>query len=526
MTEKSLKPLAPLILLLVMAPVWGAEPRQPNVLILMCDQLNAAVLGCYGGPVPTPNIDRLAREGVRFDNAVCPTPFCSPSRASLITGLYPHKHGIVLNVNRRDYPAYDSPPTQEGVKAADITTEKLLHAAGYATHHYGKWHLMDEDLPYYRDMYGEHHEHARELAAVFTAVRQRDAGTWMDWYGWALPTEQSAAFRRAVASVRDRWQKEKFAEFVTKMGRLQLPLAQHFDVRVADKTVERIAALRDRPFMITCSFNAPHDPNVVPSPYYEMFDPARITLPANRGVIEERFRNDWGRRIVADLGEPGLREFLRVYYAMVKLVDDQVGRILKALEASGQLGRTIIVFTADHGDMAGGHGMVWKSTGAFYDEIVRVPLLVRYPSAFKPQGSELAVDLTDLMPTLLELTGQPVPPGAQGQSLVPFLTGRQDASQARRYSFCERVGGNRQNSRKLDARANGSFMVRGQGWKYIRYADGTEYLYHLAADPGETINLASHPAQQQRKQEMIEALDGWQQRTGWPGSVRRKKPAE
>lgn len=513
--------LALLIFSLALPCTWGAAPRHPNVLILMCDQLNAAALGCYGGPVPTPNIDRLAREGVRFDHAVCPTPFCSPSRASLITGLYPHKHGIVLNVNRRDYPAYDSPPTQEGIKASDITTEKLLHAAGYATHHYGKWHLMDETLPYYPDMYGEHHEYARELAPGFADVRKRDRTAWMDWYGWALPTEQSAGFRQAVAALGDRWQKQKFAEFVTKLGRLQLPLTQNFDVRVADKTVERIVALRDRSFMITCSFNAPHDPNVVPSPYYEMFDPTRIKLPANLGVIEDRFRNDWGRRIVVDLGEPGLREFLRVYYAMIKLVDDQVGRILRALEASGQLDRTVIIFTADHGDMAGGHGMVWKSTGSFYDEIVRVPLLIRYPGILKPQRCELAVDLTDIMPTLLELTGQPIPSGAQGQSLVSYLTGRKGAPQARRYSFCERVGGNRENTRKLDARTKGSFMVRGQGWKFIRYADGTEYLYHLAADPGETANLAGAPAQQSRQQEMIAALQDWQQRTGWPGSPSR-----
>jgi arylsulfatase A-like enzyme len=486
---------------------------RPNVLVIMCDQLNANVLSCYGGDVPTLNIDRLAREGVRLNNAVCTTPFCSPSRASLVTGQYPHTHGIVYNVNRRDYPTYDSPPKQEGIKASDITTEKLLHAAGYSTHQYGKWHLTDDDLPCYNDVYGEHHEYAREMATTFADVRKRDADTWMNWYDWALPTERSVPFLKAVESVKDRWPKDKLAEFVTKMGRLQLPLSQNFDVRVADKTIERITALRDRPFMITCSFNAPHDPNVVPSPYYEMFDPAKIKLPANRNVIESRFAKDWGRQVVADLGEPGLREFLRIYYASIKLVDDQVGRVLKALESSGQLDRTIIVFTADHGDMAGGHGMVWKSTGAFYDEIVRIPLLVRYPRAFKPQRCDLAADLTDIMPTLLELTGQPIPPSVEGQSFVPYLTGRRDPSQARRYSFCERIIGNKENTRKLSPSPKGSFAVRGQGWKYIRYVDGTEFLYHLAADPGETVNEASNPAHQSRKQEMIAALKAWQHQT-------------
>jgi len=505
------------VLVALLCALYGqSDAEQPNVLVILCDQLNAGVLSCYGGAVPTPHMDRLAREGVRFENATCTTPFCSPSRASLITGQYPHTHGIVINVNRRDYPAYQSPPTQEGIKASDVTTEKLLHAAGYSTHHYGKWHLRDDDLPYYTDMFGEHHEYASEMAAVFAEVRKRDPATWMNWYGWALPVEQSAPFLKALEPVKERWQKQRHAEFIVKMGRLQLPLSQNFDVRVADKTIERIAAVRDRPFMITCSFNAPHDPNVVPSPYYEMFDPAKITLPANRNMLESRFVRDWGRRIVAELGEPGLREFLRIYYAMVKLVDDQVGRILRALESSGQLDRTIIVFTADHGDMVGGHGMVWKSTTAFYDEIVRIPMLIRYPPVFKPQRYNLAADLTDIMPTLLELTGQRIPDDAQGESLVPYLTGRRDTSEARRYSFCERITPNPENTRKLGPNAKGSFMVRGRGWKYIRYADGAEYLYNLATDPGETVNEANNPAHQSHKQQMIEALHTWLRQTRWP----------
>jgi arylsulfatase A-like enzyme len=167
----------------------------------MCDQLNANVLGCYGGPVPTPNIDRLAREGVCFTDAVCPTPFCSPSRASMILGLYPHTHGIVHNVNGRDYPAIPAPQTEEGIRADDVTTEKLLHAAGYDAHHYGKWHLMDEDLPYYGDMYGEHHEYAERMQARFAEVRRRPRETWLDWYNWALPVEQSAPYRAAIEAL-------------------------------------------------------------------------------------------------------------------------------------------------------------------------------------------------------------------------------------------------------------------------------------------------------------------------------------
>lgn len=495
---------------------WGASARPPDILILMCDQLNARVLGCYGGPVPTPNIDRIAREGVLFRNASCPLPVCSPSRATIVTGLYPHSHGITYNVMRRDYPMVAAPPTQEGIKIADVTTEGILRGAGYATHFYGKWHLLDDDLPYYPDMFTEHDAYAREMASDFEAVRKRDRESWMDWYRWALPVTVDERYRGAVTRAEAVWPKKgDYLDFIRKIGRLELPPAKNFDVRVADRAIERIRSMGDRPFMITCSFNAPHDPNVAPSPYYEMFDPATIALPSNRDMREARHEKSWSRQIVAGFGDAGLREFLRVYYALVKMIDDQVGRVLAALEEAGRIDNTVIVFTADHGDMAGGHGMVWKSNGSFYDEIVLVPLLMRYPARFRPQECVIEAGHVDLMPTLLELAGQPCPATAQGQSLVPFLTGARPASEARPFAFCERAPPVPGNTRKRGARPGASFMVRGQGWKYIRYAEGGEVLYDLQRDPGETVNRANDAACAERKRIMADAMEAWHRRTGW-----------
>ncbi|MFH1918396.1 MAG: sulfatase-like hydrolase/transferase [Planctomycetota bacterium] len=488
-----------------------ADPTPPNVLFIMCDQLTASVLSCHGGPVDTPHIDRIAAEGVKFHQATCPTPFCSPTRASIITGMYPHAHGIVTNCVHVPGPGH-----QEGITGDDVTTEKLLSAAGYATHHYGKWHLLGEPLPYYPDMFAPGFEYTREMEQTFQKVRAGDRADWMQWYNWALPVEVAPEFQKAVDNLGGRWSDKHYAEFITKMGRLELPLAENFDVRTADLVVERIKACKGSPFMITCSFNAPHDPNVVPSPYYEAFSPEEIELPANREFREERFAGQWSREIIAGLGEPGLREFLRVYYGMVKMIDDQVGRILNALDEQGRTDETVIVFTADHGDMAAGHGMVWKSTNAFYDEIARVPLLIRYPRRFKPQESHLAADLVDLMPTLLELTGQPIPEQAQGQSLAPYLTGERDPAQARPFSFSERVARNRKGLREVGPSAGGSFMIRGQGWKYIRYPKGQEYLYHLADDPGETRNLIADPTRRPRRNELAAEMDAWLKRTGWP----------
>jgi arylsulfatase A-like enzyme len=364
-------------------------------------------------------------------------------------------------------------------------------------------------------MYTEHDAYAKEMAAVFSGVRQRDPSEWMNWYDWILPVDISPAFRNAVEDASQRWKGRPYVGFVAKMGRLKLPLASNFDVRVADKTIERIRSIHKRSFMITCSFNAPHDPNVVPSPYYEMFDPSSIKLPDNLEYRESRFENSWSRQMVAGFGEDGLREFLRVYYASVKMIDDQIGRIIQALEETEQLDNTLVVFTADHGDMAGGHGMAWKSNGSFYDEVVQVPLIMRYPEKFRRQRCHLAVDLTDLMPTLLAVTGHAIPEQVQGQNLVPFVTGQRDAATARSYSFAERVGAAPGHVRQLPKSTSGSFMVRGQGWKYIRFANAEEYLYHLAEDPGETRNVAQEPDVQDIKKKMTLALESWQIRTGW-----------
>ena len=495
-----------------------ASAKPPNVLLIMCDQLTASTLGCYGGPVPTPHIDRLAREGVLFTQATCPTPFCSPTRASMITGRYPHAHGIVVNC-RQGKPQATSP----GVTTADQTTERRLNELGYETHHYGKWHLFGDRLPYYTDTYNVDEEYLQEMSAVFERVRQTPREDWMEWYVWALPVTLSPAVREPGRKLAEQWKSRSFADFVLKMGRLDLPPGQCFDVRVADLTERRLRDLggRGRPFMVTCSFNGPHDPNVVPSPYYEAFDPAKIELPANRNVRESRFEKDWSRQIITGLGEPGLREFLRIYYGTIQLLDDQVGRVLAALEATGQADNTIVAFTADHGDMAGGHGMVWKSTEAFYDETVRVPLIIRAPGRLKPGRSELVTDLTDLSPTLLELCGQPPLARTQGQSLVPFVTGAGDPAKARRYAFSERIKAHAPDTRELGPGSTGTFMIRGQGWKYIRYpgpkAQQNEFLYHLAEDPGETRNLAANPAAAEKRRELSRELDAWLTRTDWPG---------
>jgi arylsulfatase A-like enzyme len=487
------------------------RPPRPNVLVIISDQLNAAVTSAYGGPLSTPNLQRLARRGMVFRNATCPTPFCSPSRASLITGLYPHKHGIVYNCARADYPAIQSKTADEGITTADTTTDKILNAAGYNTHQYGKWHLSGDSLPYYPDQYGECREYAQEMSHVFDEVRRRPREHWMDWYGWALPVTVDAAYRRTW-SPDDPIGQGRFSDFITKMGRLEFPRTDTFDVRVADRTVKRLESLDNRPFSITCSLMWPHDPNVVPAEYYARTDPAKIELPANRGLREARFEDDISRRMVGRSTETRLREFLRIYYGTVYLVDDQVGRVLDALEQTGRAGNTIVIFTADHGDMAGGHGMAWKSTQAFYDEIARIPMIVSWPGHIQPGTTDAAASLVDIAPTILELTGHSVPAGMQGSSLAPLLWGRGSASKFV-YGFSERVRANARRTRTVARDTKAERMIRGDGWKYVHYSDGGEYLYDLTKDPGETRNLAEERSQQTRKRDLAQQMQAWLDRT-------------
>jgi arylsulfatase A-like enzyme len=411
----------------------------------------------------------------------------------------------------RGYVASASQPTEAGIKRTDTTLGRIFADAGYDTHHYGKWHLEDDHLPYYDDQFTEHREYAQAASETFRAVRERDRSGWMDWYGWALPVETTATLDAAVAAADDPRFAAGDAEFLSKMGRLELDPEEVFDVQVAERSCERLVD-HESPFFVTCSFNYPHDPNVVPDPYYGRYD------PSDR---EDRFDDEWSRRVVSALGEAGLREFLRCYYAAVELVDEQVGRLLDTLESRDRLENTVVTFLADHGDMAGEHGMAWKSTDAFYDGVARVPLLVRLPGEDGPDTVDVPCDLTDALPTLVEAAGLSVPEGVHGESLLGHLRGERDPSAARRYAFSERVSGDPLDTRTVPEDAEGSFIVRGPRWKYVRYPDGDEYLYDVAADPGETTNRldAGGPEATRARDRLREALADWLDHTDYLGAV-------
>ena len=489
--------------------------KQPNVLTITCDELTAGVLSCYGGPVVAPNIDRLAREGAVLTNSICPLPICGPTRVSMFNGLYPHAHGTLNNTSKIVFGPDDQ------------ALPKLLHDDGYDCHYYGLGRgKFADDLPYYPDMVRDNPPFSAQLAGLFTRLWEHTQGVRFWQQGQAsqtgeenpLPITVAPALRQAREDLGDKWKNEMYGHLLVNMGRLEIPLAKNHDVVVTEKIIEGIDAAGEQPFMLNCNWLCPHDPHCIPSPYYEMYDPQDIALPDNYDSLEGRFERDWARRVVTDLGEPAAREFLRIYYGAVRLVDDQLGRILDALDAKGLAEDTIILFNADHGDMAGGHGMVTKITRAFYDELVRVPLIVRYPRGIQPQRLDIAAGHIDIMPTLLEMAGMNVPGNLHGRSLAPYLTGRADSAEAQKYCFCEWVewaSEIRDGKTRDFADTPRTFMVRGDGWKYCTYADGEQFLYDLNADPGETCNLAGLAEHADRVSELHSRIENWLAQTGY-----------
>lgn len=493
----------------------SGEPQQPNIIFIQCDQLNKMALGCYGGPVPTPNIDRLASEGVLFSNAICSTPVSTPSRGSIVTALYPHGNGIVSNVN----------DMHNGINEDDITTDKILNANGYNTHHYGKWHLesngktREMNLSYFPDPYTFEVQYRDEYRNGFICEREKDNGEWMNFYGFPFPVELSETFKKMQPELKVKWAHRPCADFAMKMGRLRAPGYKWHDEICTEKTLEKIEKYRnsDKPFAITCSFIWPHDPNFVHDPYYSSLSADSMELSAVR-ELEKVFCKDWSHQMMVQFKDEGTKEFLRIYLAAVRFIDDQVGRIYKKLEDSGKLDNTVIVFTADHGDMMTAHEMIWKSTSSFYKEIVDIPLIISCPSRFKGNRiSDAQVNVVDFMPTFLALAGIGCPEDRHGKSLLPILDGTITDEDFRKYNFTERVKAT-DKDRLITKENKGSFMAQTSEWKYIVYENGKEFLYNRKSDPSEIADLACSPQYINVRKEFHSAIKSWLNDTKWKGA--------
>jgi len=455
-----------------------------NVLFLMTDEQHHRSLSITGNPyIQTPHMDRIAREGVLFENATCVTPYCSPSRASILTGVYPHTHGILVNVGARQQDPHGAAAGtgKEPPLKADAfpNTEMMLYKRGYATAHRGKWHLGDKgDFPCY-ESYG---------------YALKNDGEYKNLLGERLPAAQFADDKdpgqylgrpvKKVPAIQQGWQKFKDSgvgvSYIATIGRSVIPPQLLPETFITDEVVGLIEKNADRNFMITASWSPPHDLWVIPDPYYSMVDRKKIEL---RGTTDLPPWDQKGpsKRLGDIMGPDGVREYTAIYHGMVKYIDDQLGRILKKLDDLGLAESTLVIFTTDHGDMAGAHGCIGKSVPGFYDDLVRIPLAMRLPGRIKP-GTVVKqpVSHIDYMPTICDYVGVPTPEKIHGRSMRPLIEGRDVPW--RDYAFCQR--------------ANATRMLRTERYKYVcAVGKGPiRALYDLQADPNEDRNLAGDPA--------------------------------
>ncbi len=437
-------------------------PTRSNVLFLIADDLNT-LLGCYGDPrAKTPNLDRLAARGVRFERAYCAYPLCGPSRNSMLTGLYPNSTGIWANsqIFRQTVPEWISLPQafrQQGWFAARLG--KLYHygvpiAIGTDGH--------DDPASWELEMNPAGVDRLVEHPRIFSLI----PGSFGGALSWLASENGDEHHTDGILAADAEW------------------------------VLERCARRRERPFFLAVGFFRPHTPFVAPRrPYFDLYP--EHEMPVVSGVKEDQ----------ADLPAPALgsykreqdrltddlrRQALQAYYASISFMDAQLGRVIAALDRLDLARNTVIVFTSDHGYHVGEHGL-WQKQSLF-EESARVPLLIVAPGvAREGSAAESPVSLVDLYPTLAELAGVRVPAGLQGQSLVPIL---RDPTWSGRGWALTQMSRNASAATDGESLGGGRFFgysLRTARWRYTEWDGGKRgrELYDHDRDPKELTNLAA-----------------------------------
>ena len=425
----------------------GDHPLKPtNLLFINSDQHSKRVLGCYGNPVAkTPNLDRLAARGTRFQNAYCPTPICVPSRSSLATGRYAHT--IDSWDNGTPYVGTEAPSwghrlTEQGHK---VTTIGKLHYRKVGD----PSGFPDQRLPVHvlegvGDVYGCLRSDMPVRPQSRTQVLEARAGE-----------SEYTRYDRAITRESVKWLREE-------------------------------APGQSKPWAVFVSWVHPHFPLVVPDQYFNLYHPDELPMPVQWRQEEwsQHPFQRWQREKQA-LDEPfdeqTLRNAIRAYYGMVSFLDEQVGLVLQALEESGQADNTRIIYTTDHGEQLGEHGMWWKSS--MYEGSVGVPFVVAGPDVPAGNVANTNVNLTDCFPAIVEAVGADFAPedaDLPGESVFA-LAGQEDRP---RVVFSEY---------HAILSPTAAYMIRDERYKYVHYVGLPPQLFDMVDDPLETRDLGEDP---------------------------------
>ncbi len=423
--------------------------KRPNLIYVFADQLRHDVFGFRGDEKAiTPNFDSLAAQGVTFTNCVSVSPVCASYRASLFTGKYTSSTGVVVN--------------QCCINPNHRAIGYVLNDAGYRMGYLGKWHLLDGS--------------DRDIPAGPARIGFQHADVWRG-YSFNHRNYNGFYWENDENGVPQRHEIEGYQTFAW-----------------TDMAIDFIksSAQQDRPFALFLSYSPPHDSweeANVPPEYYERFRNVDFPHPPNFRDIPDAYADRLNSQEYWDEVVPALESWRRGYYAMVHLLDDELGRLMRALRESGVEEETILVYSSDHGEMLGSQGRIQKLT--FYEEAARVPFLVRW-AGHTDEGRECDVCLNtpDIAPTLLGLLGLGAPEEMEGMDVSARVLGRPGPEPE--FAFMQGMGHTWAWTDGAEWRA-----VRNKRYTYARYLkDGSEHLYDNLRDPYQLHNLADDPAAQ------------------------------
>jgi arylsulfatase A-like enzyme len=449
---------------------------QPNIIICQCDQLRAHAVGCYGDPVAsTPNMDRLAREGVRFANAFTNNPVCTPARSCLLSGQYSRTcTGMLGNVE-------DNPPNPQRVRLCDPTLAEIAAAAGYRTAHFGKWHIDPQpQLVGFQSASYPNYDHK--------------------YYGQTYYDEHACS------------------RVVPEFG-------GDFDARCVTEFLE---ATRQQPFLLHYNISLPHQPigaGHMPGQYARLFSRDAVPLRPNTLIDgQPTYDRHWFKIYTSDDyywdetkrgGYRGpewlppdfdLHDLTALYYGATTCVDDLLGRLLADLDRLGLADNTILAFTSDHGDNLGSHGLFNKDV--LYEESVRIPLLVRWQAGLKPRLVQDSLAQTiDVMPTLLNLADLPVPDCVQGRTLAPFCRGASPAADDAVFIETDQY--------HIGIRTATHLYGMQLDTSTRKITNRAMLFYDLRADPYQERNLAGTAEQVDTATRLQARLTAWNEQTQW-----------
>ena len=460
-----------LLILLILAGIGTPVFAKKNVLFLISDDLTAEALSCYGNQdCKTPNIDALAQSGMRFDRAYCQFPVCGPSRAVVMSGLYPQAIGVTGNGSAKHF---------EKNMGARPSLPQHFRNHGYHAARVGKIY------------------HMRVPGDITAGVDGPDhPPSWTEKHNCKGPEWMSTGTSRMSSNEKLNRDPDKHyglgfgtAFYTVEADGSEGPQPDTMAAKRAIEILRRQSATK-KPFFLAVGFIRPHVPLVAPAPFFKQYPTDSVSVP-------EQFRDDWSDIPRSGISRNGVatgldavpgrrRQVIADYYAAVTYMDSEVGRILAELDRLKIREETIVIFTSDHGYHLGEHDF-WQKM-SLHEESTRIPLIVDVPDKSPGITKSMAAQI-DLYPTLVELAGLPVPTHCQGHSLVPVF----DDPEAiiRPYAYCLR---------------GRDHSLRITNWAYMLYRDGSEELYDMRSDPKQFHNLAGKEHHKATKKQLGKTL--------------------